>query len=435
MGQYRDVTDYFHKGTPLREILRNHEKWVREREGEKADLIGADLSQIDLSEAYLRSADLLKANFKRANLEKINLSGANLFGANLTGANLRGANLRAANLEKANLMDSELRGADLAEANLKGAHMPWARMERTSAVRASLVGAFMRGTLLNESDFYKADLRGAVLLGARLEKSKMKRANLSGADMSESHLEEAQMPYADLSGVNLTSASLQKAYLESANLRDANLAYASFLGADLTGANLSGIVLHHTVLSEWNVTGVTCTHILQGEEREVTRLSPGDFEKRFGRIARLFEMIMNVPLSSSAYYIGRSISSSINSLTGLHVIDFRGVERLSDNHTKFIFRFLDEGFFEEQREAFETELRFALNEYLNGSSAVRQPSYVGGILEEFTRAMASQEAGSADEEKTGMITERLASEKLLEHYSRLEKMGEDIYGIVHSVLK
>lgn len=42
MDAYKPLTKFFHNAVPLQDILRNHERWIKEREGQKADLIGAD---------------------------------------------------------------------------------------------------------------------------------------------------------------------------------------------------------------------------------------------------------------------------------------------------------------------------------------------------------------------------------------------------------
>lgn len=435
MESYKPAVEFSHKNTPIQDILSNHEKWIRQREGQKADLIGAKLKGIDLGGAYLRGAELIKADLTGANLEKANLSGANLFGANLTGANLKGSNLSGANLEKANLMEAELRGADISEANLKGTYMPWAQVEKVTAVRANLEEAYMRGATLNGGDFYKADLRRARMIGVKLEGGKLKRANLAGADMSESYLRAAVMSYADVSGANLSKANLEKADLQSANLRDSDLSYCSLIGADMKEADLSGILLHESSLSEWVITGVTCTHIRQGEEKEIIRFSPGEFEKGYGEVKRLYEMILNIPLTGSAYYIGKFITRSINNLMNAHVVDFKGVELLSESHTRFLFNVIDDHFSETHREAFEIDLRYALNGYFSENRIGKDQSYLGGLLESVTEGMATTRDPIESHEAPWQIRDRVTPEKLLEHYDKLERIGEAIYGMVYSVLK
>ncbi|EPB5701981.1 pentapeptide repeat-containing protein [Listeria monocytogenes] len=54
-------------------ILENHEKWLRDEGGERADLRCADLSN-----ANLRHADLSNADLREADLREVNLSYADL---------------------------------------------------------------------------------------------------------------------------------------------------------------------------------------------------------------------------------------------------------------------------------------------------------------------------------------------------------------------
>ncbi|EAC3289229.1 hypothetical protein ADS67_07610 [Listeria monocytogenes] len=54
-------------------ILENHEKWLRDEGGERADLRCADLSY-----ANLRHADLSNADLREADLREVNLSYADL---------------------------------------------------------------------------------------------------------------------------------------------------------------------------------------------------------------------------------------------------------------------------------------------------------------------------------------------------------------------
>ena len=68
----------------LNEILKNHQKWLRNEEGGiKANLRGAYLSYADL-----RGADLSCANLSSAELRCAKLSGADLSCAELRGAKL-----------------------------------------------------------------------------------------------------------------------------------------------------------------------------------------------------------------------------------------------------------------------------------------------------------------------------------------------------------
>ena len=82
----------------LQEILESHKKWLRGKDGKKADLRCADLRGVDLRWANLRWADL---------------RGVDLREANLRWADLRGVDLREANLKDADLRCADLRGTDL----------------------------------------------------------------------------------------------------------------------------------------------------------------------------------------------------------------------------------------------------------------------------------------------------------------------------------
>jgi len=85
----------------LAKILIDHNKWLMNGDGNRADLRGADLSGANLSNANLSGADLSGADLSDAYLRDANLSCADLNGADLSGANLRGANLSGANLSGA----------------------------------------------------------------------------------------------------------------------------------------------------------------------------------------------------------------------------------------------------------------------------------------------------------------------------------------------
>ena len=71
------------KQEELNLILENHQKWLNNNGGERANL----------KYTNLEGANLKYANLKYANLERANLKDADLEGANLEGANLEGAKL------------------------------------------------------------------------------------------------------------------------------------------------------------------------------------------------------------------------------------------------------------------------------------------------------------------------------------------------------
>ncbi|HBI6185775.1 TPA: pentapeptide repeat-containing protein [Listeria monocytogenes] len=101
-------------------ILENHEKWLRDEGGERADLRCADLSN-----ANLRHADLREADLRHADLSNADLSNADLSNADLREADLREVNLSYANLRHADLSNADLREADLREVNLSYADLNW----------------------------------------------------------------------------------------------------------------------------------------------------------------------------------------------------------------------------------------------------------------------------------------------------------------------
>ncbi|HGE6604731.1 TPA: pentapeptide repeat-containing protein [Listeria monocytogenes] len=94
-------------------ILENHEKWLRDEGGERADLRCADLSNANLRHADLSNADLSNADLREADLREVNLSYANLRHADLSNADLSNADLREADLREADLREVNLSYADL----------------------------------------------------------------------------------------------------------------------------------------------------------------------------------------------------------------------------------------------------------------------------------------------------------------------------------
>ncbi|MBK3608291.1 pentapeptide repeat-containing protein [Listeria monocytogenes] len=58
-------------------ILEKHEKWLRDEDGERADLRHANLTNANLTNAVLTGADLRHANLTNANLSDANLTWVN----------------------------------------------------------------------------------------------------------------------------------------------------------------------------------------------------------------------------------------------------------------------------------------------------------------------------------------------------------------------
>ena len=192
----------------LREILKEHERWIDtdKKEGKRADLSDANLREADLSEA--------------------NLSNANLSGADLTEAYLNDADLSKADLSKVDLSKAELGE----KANLNGACLRCAYLGYTD----------LRCANLNEADLSGACLSGANLSGANLRGADLRDADLNEADLGGADLEAANLECACLSGANLSRASLSGSNLSFANLSKVNLRGADLSGADLSDTNLKG---------------------------------------------------------------------------------------------------------------------------------------------------------------------------------------------------
>ena len=82
----------------IKEILENHQKWLNNDGGKKADLSNSNLRDANLRGANLRGADLAGADLSYADLRDTELNYTDLRGANLMGADLSGADLTDANL-------------------------------------------------------------------------------------------------------------------------------------------------------------------------------------------------------------------------------------------------------------------------------------------------------------------------------------------------
>jgi hypothetical protein len=107
----------------LAAVLADHELWVDEKGGKRANLYGAKLDFADLTGANLSGANLSATNLHRANLSGADLGGVELCGANLYGADLRRSNLDSAIFYDANLTRTKLAGANLREAKFEGARI------------------------------------------------------------------------------------------------------------------------------------------------------------------------------------------------------------------------------------------------------------------------------------------------------------------------
>ena len=117
----------------IQEILEQHQLWLNNNGGKRADLRGIDLYGVDLHKANLRGAylhsarlggaDLSFTNLNYATLCNTDLHNANLWGASLSEANLHSVDLSCANLNWANLCYTDLSYANLYGANLSNANL------------------------------------------------------------------------------------------------------------------------------------------------------------------------------------------------------------------------------------------------------------------------------------------------------------------------
>ena len=260
MPEYKPISEFFHKGKPIQEILENHEKWLDKKNGEwaefsKADLSAANLSRANLNWADLSAANLSEANFSAANLSKADLSRADLSAANLSAADLSEANLSRANLSAADLSEARLSGADLSKANLSKANLIADDLSSARISEANLSGADLSRARLSEANLSGADLSEARLSGADLGKANLSKANLSKADLSEARLSEARLSGADLGKARLSWTDLSEADLSEADLSEANLSRADLSEANLSGADLSGADLSAANLIAADLSG------------------------------------------------------------------------------------------------------------------------------------------------------------------------------------
>ena len=127
----------------LQEILDQHQLWLNNNGGKRANLQGADLRYIDLCKANLHRADLQGARLGGADLSFADLKDANLRNADLPNVTLYGANLRDADLHKTDLCCADLSFADLCYTDLSYANLYGANL-----LYANLHGADLNGAIL-----------------------------------------------------------------------------------------------------------------------------------------------------------------------------------------------------------------------------------------------------------------------------------------------
>lgn len=348
--------------------------------------------------AWRTARSAILPDLKGADLSGTDLSGIELSGADLSGVELIGGTLKRAALQAATLIGADLSRADFSEANLRS---------------ATLSRADLSGTDLSRADLAGAHLNDANLIGATLKKADLRRASLIRADLSG----------ADLSGANLTEA----------DLRDCELSYCSLVMANLAKATLSGARLDYANLLGWKVQGVTCTHIVRGDRREIVHFRPQEFENKYLQNCQLFELILEVEFSELAYFVGLFISKSINEKLGSVVVQLKTLDGISEEHTKFVFVSFDIKFVSRSKDLLNTALRGQINRLL---VSMERPSLL------FPRQVMMYVPNGLDEENTGRALDSevpeagaTRSEKIVTHYSTyLKKLQQAIRSIVFSVL-
>jgi uncharacterized protein YjbI with pentapeptide repeats len=357
----------------LRDGVRAWNAWRTARSGILPDLKGADLSGTELSGVELSGADLSGVELIGATLKRAELQAATLIGADLSGADFSEAKLRDATLSRA-----DLSGAELSKADLAGAHLN----------DATLIGATLK----------KADLRRASLI----------RADLSGADLSSANLTEA-------------------------DLRDCELSYCSLVMANLAKATLNGARIDYANLLGWKVQGVTCTHIVRGDKREIVHFSPHEFENKYRQNCQLFEIILEVEFSELAYFVGLFVARSINEKLGSVVVQLKTLDAISEEYTKFVFVSFDIKFVSRSKDLLNAVLRGEINRLL---ASLEGPSLM------FPRQVMLYVSNGLDDEDTrGAFDSKVPeagatrSERIVTHYSTyLKKLQEAIRSVVFSVL-
>lgn len=193
----RKISEVYINGVCLDVILENHEKWLNNKGGKRANLMGADLSCVDLSNVNLRNANLTEAILRYTDLTSADLSGSDLELANLSNAILRSAILRNSNLNCSDLMGVDLTGADLSysdlnEIDLRSAILIGANLKGVDLTGSKLIGADLSGVDLTDADLTVAKLNGAILMNVKLNGAILKFADLTGAKLSGSDLKNVK---------------------------------------------------------------------------------------------------------------------------------------------------------------------------------------------------------------------------------------------------
>jgi hypothetical protein len=296
------------------------------------------------------------------------------------------------------------------------------------------LGVVSGGIAGGQWDLSDADLRGANLTGTNLAEAKLTGAELTGVDLSYANLRAANLTEADLRGANLTGANLTGARLVIADLTGAYLIDAILIRTDLTKAILNGADIDNANLAEWIIKDITCTHIVQAKygSKRIIKFAPQEFEKKYAHTVTMAELILSIPLTESASFIGSLLAQSINHLKKSPVMAWKGVEALSDGDTKLTFNIFDNDFYINQKEVFETTLKDTLNDYIKKNPLNERISYFSDPIEDATEGIIKQTMKIPSFNVLEIDTQVL-QKKALSYFLRMGKTGEDIYKIVTSI--
>jgi len=300
-----------------------------------------------------------------------------------------------------------------------------ASLSKALLKRAELSGVDLSRANLFTADMEEADLSGANFADANLSGSRLVRAKLNGASLVKANLHGADLTGADFTGANLEGANLQDSILKWSVLKQANLSCANLTGAYLEDANLG----------EWTIKGAICSYIRSGSEKEITRYSEGEFEKRFSFFKETSELVLKIPFSLSAVCVGKLIAHSANAVLHSQVICLKGVEALAQDSVKLEFFILDRDFYDGKAKFFESYLRHALEDYFKENPINEEPMCASYLLDKewnvglVLKELASSTTHARDLEED--VEKDLAARSAL----GLGKLEEAVHRIVVSVFE
>lgn len=306
-------------------------------------------------------------------------------------------------------------------------NLPKANLHRANLKEADLYGTNLSGANLSEANLSRVDLRLAVLRSANLRSASFHEANLNSADLNSANLHGS-----DLSRANLISTNFY-----GADLSETDLTGATLIRANLTKAILNGACIDFANLSEWIIKDVVCTHLIVRKSFAERKIQFGlyEFEKKYTQMQKIAEIILNIPLTESAGFIGNFIAESINYLVQSSVISWKGVEALSDKDAKFTFNIFDNNFFDTKKEFIETALQDALNKYFKNNPMETLKENYYDPVENATNGIVTTREKISIPYTHYQVMPRVVRTKIIEHYNKLGKTGEAIFNIIRSVFK